>query len=254
MTTERTLYWYPRPSSAERCAWRSTRWSCRTPCIAWISAAVSSARRRFLALNPARQGARCWSMTASCWPEFERHHRLSRRTLRPVAQRPFRNAARGAALAVRRGPLSARSRQRRCGSTASFMPLQGPARATRGVAKRGEDRTWPDRSSCSRQRLATSAWLLGSDFTLLDCAFGPVLDAAPAWRLRLRTLPGRRRLSRTPCAPLPAWQRGEFWTGGLIWHAKRASVAAWRRGPSRHPPSPSCSQKLHRYCARMTAQ
>lgn len=72
-------------------------------------------------------------------------------------------------------------------------------------------------------RLSATPWLLGSELTLVDCCYGPVLDAAVLGGLDLGRYPAvADYLARLRA--LPAWQRSEFWTAAML--KPREAVAA----------------------------
>lgn len=103
-----------------------------------------------------------------------------------------------------------------------FMPLQGrPSDAD--AAARGEAEL-PKPLKLLEARLAVSAWLMGSELTLVDCVFGPVLDAAALGGFDFATFPAiAAYLARLRA--LPAWRQGEFWTAADL-ARKREAVAA----------------------------
>jgi glutathione S-transferase len=102
-----------------------------------------------------------------------------------------------------------------------FMPLVGGP-SDESVAAKGEtDLARP--LKLLETRLAASTWLIG-EMTLLDCAFGPVLDAAELGGFNFAAYPAvAAYLARLRA--LPAWQKGEFWTAADL-ARKRAAVAA----------------------------
>lgn len=103
-----------------------------------------------------------------------------------------------------------------------FMPLQGGP-SDESVAARGETELARP-LKLLETRLAASPWLMGDEMTLLDCAFGPVLDAADLGGFSFAPYPAvAAYLARLRA--LPAWQRGEFWTAADL-ARKRAAVAA----------------------------
>lgn len=102
-----------------------------------------------------------------------------------------------------------------------FMPLQGGP-SNLEEAQRSETKlAMPFK--LLETRLATSTWLMGGDFTLLDCAFGPVLDAAQLGGFDIAPFPAVADYLERLRA-LSAWQRSEFWTMADLAH-KRAAAA-----------------------------
>ena len=104
-----------------------------------------------------------------------------------------------------------------------FMPLMGRPADNDAAVERGRTELAKP-LQLLETRLAASAWLMGGDFTLVDCAFGPVLDAAELGGFDFAPYPAvAAYLARLRA--LPAWQRGEFWTAADL-ARKRAAVAA----------------------------
>lgn len=94
-----------------------------------------------------------------------------------------------------------------------YMPLRGgPANAASAV--RG-DADLPKPLGHLETRLAAAPWLMGGALSLVDCCFGPVLDAVDLGGFDLARFPAvADYLARMRA--LPAWQRGEFWTKDMV--------------------------------------
>lgn len=104
-----------------------------------------------------------------------------------------------------------------------FMPLVGGPADNDAAVERGEaELVKPLR--LLEARLAVFAWLMGSELTLVDCAFGPVLDAASLGGFDFAPYPAvAAYLARL--RGLPVWEKGEFWTAADL-ARKREAVAA----------------------------
>ena len=103
-----------------------------------------------------------------------------------------------------------------------FMPLQGGP-SDESVAARGETELARP-LKLLEARLSASDWLMGNELSLVDCVYGPVLDAAALGGFDLAAYTAvAAYLARLRA--LPAWQRGEFWTAADL-ARKRSAVAA----------------------------
>jgi glutathione S-transferase len=103
-----------------------------------------------------------------------------------------------------------------------FMPLQGGP-SDESVAARGETEMVRP-LKLLETRLAASSWLMGNEMTLVDCAYGPVLDAAELGGFSFAPYP-RVATYLERLRALKAWQMGEFWTAADL-ARQRAAVAA----------------------------
>jgi len=103
-----------------------------------------------------------------------------------------------------------------------FMPLQGRPSDEQAAARGETELARP--LTLLETRLATSTWLMGSDLSLVDCVYGPVLDAANLGGFDFTSYPAVAAYL-TRLRALPAWQKGEFWTAADL-ARKRAAVAA----------------------------
>jgi len=103
-----------------------------------------------------------------------------------------------------------------------FMPLvDGPSNAdetARGEAELAKPMAILD------ARLAKSPWMLGTEFSLLDCCYGSVFDAIDLGGFDLTPYPAiADHLARMRA--LPAWGQGEFWTAADLARKREAAAA-----------------------------
>lgn len=103
-----------------------------------------------------------------------------------------------------------------------FMPLVGGP-SDEAAAARGEAELEKP-LKLLETRLEASPWLMGNALTLVDCGFGPVLDAAALGGFDFAPFPAvAAYLARLRA--VPAWQRGEFWTAADLARKREAAAA-----------------------------